>query len=454
MSSPWLVLAASCGAIATLAAAASGRARALRAYLGVALALGASGTVMSASLLAGTPPAPAAALAAALAAGLAAVLAPATATGRVTPASEAVPRWLLVVFAASIALAAFAVARRAATEPEGGWDALMIWNLRAKMLYALGPDVRAAFPPEVTTSHPDYPVLLPGLVVQGWTAAGGVTSRVPFALSVGIALAATAVLTAGVATVRGPRAALLAATLLATTPAFVLAAGAQYADQLVALFVVSSAIAAWLGLERDRATPLLPIAGLLASFAAWTKNEGALFALALGLGIALREGARFRRASARPLLAYAAGAAPVLALYVWFRLAIAPPSVFLHEPAGVHLARAIDPARIATALLYLARRLVYFQAFGLHVVAAVALLGVLARRGALSRPAPRALAVALGVAWTGFFATYVISPFDVKWLVQHSADRLLLQYLPYLLFLLFAASRPGPCGAGAAPPRG
>lgn len=442
MSGTWVALVTSCGAIVALAGAALGGAHALRASLGVALALGTSGTAMSVSLFAGAPLGVAAALSSALGVGVALAFA-LTTRWSVEARTGRVPRWLVAVFGVSVALAALAVARRAALEPAGGWDAYMIWNLRARMLYAFAHDVRAAFPPEVITSQPDYPVLLPSLVVQGWSAAGGVTGRVPLALSVAIGVAAAGVSTAGVAAIRGPGAALLVAALLATTPAYVGATGAQYADQLVALFIAASAIAAWHGLERERAAPhLLALAGLFASFAAWSKNEGALFAVALALGIALRDGTRLRQASLRPLIAYAAGAAPVLALWAWFRIELAPQNVFLHDSAWTQLTRAADPARLAAALVHVARRLVYFQAFGLHLAAAVVVLVVLARRGLLSRPAPRALAVALGVAWLGFLATYVVSPFDVKWLVQHSADRLILQYWPFLLFLLFSASRP------------
>ena len=57
--------------------------------------------------------------------------------------------------------------------PEGGWDAWMIWDLRARFLVR-APDFRDAFSPQMLPwAHQDYPWLLPGAVTQLWRATGG-----------------------------------------------------------------------------------------------------------------------------------------------------------------------------------------------------------------------------------------------------------------------------------------
>ena len=52
--------------------------------------------------------------------------------------------------------------------PDGGWDAVAIWNLRARALFAAPQQPGLVFSPELPAQHPDYPILLPALVAHGW----------------------------------------------------------------------------------------------------------------------------------------------------------------------------------------------------------------------------------------------------------------------------------------------
>ena len=56
---------------------------------------------------------------------------------------------------------------------DGGNDAFIIWNLRARWLYRAGEDFRSAFSPDLLFwSHADYPLLLPTILVRGFTVLG------------------------------------------------------------------------------------------------------------------------------------------------------------------------------------------------------------------------------------------------------------------------------------------
>jgi hypothetical protein len=355
--------------------------------------------------------------------------------------SERPTRAALALAAIVACFALPSLVRLALAAPEGGWDALMVWNLRARMLFHAG-NLRDAFPADVVTSHPDYPLLVPGLIVQLWTLAGSADPRIPLAVSVVLGGAACAgILTGGLAERSGGRqASVLANALLWSTPGVLAATVSQTADQLMALFVLAAGVVATRAVERSGARTFM-LAGVLAACAAWTKNEGAAFLLALAAGIVLRRGWRFGSWAVRDGAVFAAGALPLVTLLAWFKISVAPHTnaMFQAEALASKLLRGLDVERAATVLLFVLRRLVYFQAFGLHVVAVAAVLVVLAVRGALARPAVRVLAITLGATWAAYVAVYLVAPFDAKWLVQHSADRLLLQCWPLALFLVFVA---------------
>jgi hypothetical protein len=354
----------------------------------------------------------------------------------------ATPRSGAALALAVVALAAAALSARhtALRLPEGGWDAHMIWNLRARLLW-LGGDVRHAFDPALAASQPDYPILLPSLVVAGWTAAGAPSSWVPLAIGILATTLALAILAAAAARHADGRAAALSVALAASTPFLASAAVEQSADVLVMLFTTGAGAAAWIGVE-ERSRRALALAGLLSGFAAFTKNEGQLLVLALGAGVLLRGGAPWSD-RARELGAFAAGAAAPAAVLLWFKLGFAPPAsaFFPSEPLATKLARAADPARLGAVLLLCARRVVYFQAFGMHVAAAVLAFAALAAGGALASAAARGLALAMSLAAAAAVAVYAVAPFDARWLVYHSADRLILQYWPLALLWLAAGAR-------------
>ena len=54
----------------------------------------------------------------------------------------------------------------------GGWDAWSIWTHRARYFYLCPEEWTRGFDPVLTWSHPEYPSLLPSLIVYGWLPAG------------------------------------------------------------------------------------------------------------------------------------------------------------------------------------------------------------------------------------------------------------------------------------------
>ena len=138
-----------------------------------------------------------------------------------------VPRWVPGTLAA---LFFFLVAGVILTEvfltfdrPHGGWDAWAIWNLRARFLFRGGEYWRDAFSPLLSEIHPDYPLLLPGLVARGWTYLGRDAVSFPAAVAVFYTLSTIGMLASSIAILRGSSQGILAGVVLACTPIFLAA---------------------------------------------------------------------------------------------------------------------------------------------------------------------------------------------------------------------------------------
>jgi hypothetical protein len=372
------------------------------------------------------------------------------------PVLAAGPAWtgterlaaLLVAAALLAALAAFA--RASAFTPHGEWDAWAIWNLRARFLVRAGEGWRAAFSPELARSQIAYPLLVPLSVARLWAYAG--ESTFAPALVAGVFTFATPLALAwGVARAAGIVPAATAVLALLATSQLTELGASQYADvPVAALFVVALGLLLHAGEGPFRARRL-GAAGLLLGLAGWTKNEGLVMAAAAVLAcLAAGAVARGRRAL-RDLGPLAAGAALPAAAWLAFHLLLVPSLAPSLAASGPPLAaRVLDPERwrlIGAALWRLrpgGERQVLLLAPALALV-----LG--ARPRALARSAPL---LAVGLLLCCYVAVYVLTPLDLAWHLDTSAERVLFQPWPALLLALFAAVGSAEGGRGVKPSPG
>jgi 4-amino-4-deoxy-L-arabinose transferase-like glycosyltransferase len=338
---------------------------------------------------------------------------------------DAAPRWLWALFALACAVAAAAFVEHTLRFPDGGWDAWMIWNVRARFL-ARAADFRTAFSPDLLyMTHQGYPWLLPGAVAQGFLAAGE-TPMVPVIISALFGILAVAVVSFGLASREGTRWGLLAGLAVLTFPRFVISWADQQSDMPLAVYVALACLLLPASSARE-----LWLAGVVAGLGVWTKNEGSLYAAALA-------GAFFiRNRNPRGALAFAAGALPFAALLFWFKVTLAPPNALRAFSTGASLLRnATDLQRWGELLLLTLRRLVYFQDFALWLVAAIAVAIFFARRGPFSP-----VGVALAAACAAFGVVYVLQPFELDWIFRTSVNRLVAQLWPAVLVAAIPALR-------------
>ncbi len=337
-------------------------------------------------------------------------------------------RWLRAAALVAAALATVFFLEHTLRYPDGGWDAWAIWNLRARFLARAGNGFRAAFSPELLFwAHPDYPLLLPGIVAQEFLLAGREPLWFPAATAFAFAALTVVLLGTVVRELRGPGWGALAALALLSTPCFVGFAANQQSDVPVGAFLLAACALSAVALETGRPRALA-LAGAAASLAAWTKNEGLVYLLALAVALLAVRWAAFSD-RLRGVIRFGLGALPVLALLAWFKLRVAHANDLLSQPS---LEPLLDARRWAELFGALLRRVVFFQNWSLWLVAElVVLIAVVPRLP--SRASSRVLGLAVALALSATAVVYVLQPHELTWFVRASSDRVLVQLWPSIV---------------------
>ncbi|HEY6912758.1 MAG TPA: glycosyltransferase family 39 protein [Myxococcales bacterium] len=413
------------------------RGRALRICLGLALGLGAWSSAFAAALLLfGRDARAIAAKDAGLAlAGAALLWARRRRPAETGAQGDRSPRWVQALFVLGALVCTGAMIEHTLHWPDGGYDAWMIWNLRARFLVR-ARDFHEAFSPHLLYwVHQDYPWLVPGVVAQATLLRHGDATLVAETVSFLFGALAVAVLCLSLSRLRGPLWGTLGGLVLLGTPCFSVFIANQQSDVPLAVYVVVAASLLAFALEDPRrpSTTFL-LAGLAAGLGAWTKNEGLLYAGCFFVALS------WRLREARPLLWFAAGFSPPAALLAGFKATVALPNDLLRfsTAAGV-VARAFDLHRWAQLLVMALRRIVFFQNFALWLVAEVLLLLLVLRK---RKAGP--LGLALLFAFAAYVPIYLLQPHPLDWLFRTSIDRIVIQLWPALILTTLAALAPPP----------
>lgn len=376
-------------------------------------------------------------------------------TVAITVLKDDEPAWLsrllTIAFVTALCAALYAAVMRTLAYPHGdGWDAFSIWNLHARFLFRGGAHWRDGFNRLLPWSHPDYPLLIPAAVAHFWTYIGRDNPAVPAIIGFLFPFSTVGLLFSALRTLRGRMPALLGATALLTTPSFIEQGTAQYADVPLSFFMLAAIALLCLHDEPmyDQRTPAssgLVLAGLAAAFAAWTKNEGLLFLCAM---MAARLWAtRARKTSesnhritiARNFAPLLVTVIPALLLLAAFKHFIAPPGDLFSDPSTT-LHKLLTPARYWAVIQWYVKGLFRFGGWWL-IPAPVLLLGFYFATGKKEDAEPqtgiRTSIMALALTLAGYFAVYLITPYDIYWHLRFSLTRLFLQLWPSAIFLYF-----------------
>ncbi len=182
------------------------------------------------------------------------------------------------------------------------------------------------------------------------------------------------------AVLRGKALALLAGTILLGTASFTSLGAALYGDVPLSFYILATLALLCLQDRHPDDLRFTLLAGLMAGFAAWTRNEGmmflcaALFARALAL---FRS--RERSAIIPQVLRFLAGAIAPLAVVIVFKLRVAPPSDLLSLTPAEILKHLADIARWILTAEGLVIVLVNFGRFLIPIVLLFAIYWYLVR---------------------------------------------------------------------------
>src|SRR5262249_17184509 len=280
------------------------------------------------------------------------------------------------------------------------------------------------------------PLLGRGAGARFWTFGGGNSEGVGPAVGILFTLSTVAVAGAAIAVREGRNAGLLASMVLAGAASFLRWGGSQYADAPLAFYFLTTLTLLVVHndvksrADKTDSRPLLLLAGLSAGLAAWTKNEGCAFVPAVWL--AYTAVASLRRgwiAGLKEGLVILAGAAPLVLVVLLFKAQVGTTNDLI---AGQGLAestsRMFDPARHLTIVVgFLAEGFQLIQGFAVAVPLAFFLLG---RRRVPAHGSFALAAAVIGLMLAAYYATYLVTPYDVSWHMATSLDRVLLQLWP------------------------
>ncbi len=342
----------------------------------------------------------------------------------------------LVVFLISLLSTASYLLRR----KQGDWDAWMMFNRTARFVYYDPSHWLDSFSRQMDPIfHPDYPLLLGMNIASGWDTLGGETPHVPMVQSALFAIACAGLLFSGLAAVKSLGQASLGLILLWGTPALVNEGAREMADLPLAYFILATFMLIYFFHHYQHAG-LLVLAGLTAGLAAWTKNEGSLFAVAAGLALVP---AFFKQGFWRPLAWYAAGLAFPLVIVLSFKFFLAPPSDVLSSGLSRSLQQILETSRHLEILQFFWNEFLAFGSWSIPRLA-IGILPILLVYFLLFREPIRreqrsillAGLVILILQELGNYAIYAISPYDLTWHLGHSIERIFLQVYPLILFLI------------------
>jgi len=329
--------------------------------------------------------------------------------------------------------------------PHGQWDAVAIWNLKARFLYLGGANWKSAFSPFISFSHPDYPLLLPGFIADCWMLMKTNATSAAIAASAFFTLGTSALLFLSISVFKGTLHGFIAGLLLLSTPFFISHGVSQYADVTLGFFFLSTFICLTIA-DNAETNPqfFFLMAGLFASFAAWTKNEGILFLITILFSRLVMVILKSAKMNKKDLTYFVVGSLPVIILILLYKHFLTPANDIMAGQQG-HTAEKLENfSRYGIIFSHFWKTgldfgqwatkphgwlLVFLILFGFQLKKELR-IGIICS------------SIAFILTLTGYFFIYVTTPFDLEWHLGSSLNRLLLQLFPSFLFLYFMALKP------------
>jgi hypothetical protein len=328
---------------------------------------------------------------------------------------------------------------RSVNEPHGFWDAWAIWNMRARFLFKSGHYLTNAFSNLYGWSHPDYPLLIPASVARIWSYLGNQSQTAPAAVAMFFTFATVTVAVSSLSIIHSKSIGLFAGVVLLGTPYFTKIGSWQIADVPLGFFILSTIVLFCLHDCIGTNLKLIFISGVMAGFAAWTKNEGILFLATIiitrfivifpvnGLKVFLRE-----------MCIFIFGLLPILLILVIFKIKYAPNNdLFTGQSVKSIIEKLTNLSRYST----IGKAYFFFFYDKIAKIWLIILpLGLILFRRSweeINVVSVKTCFFVTIIMISGYFLVFLITPHNISWHIETALPRLFVQLWPVIVFSCF-----------------
>lgn len=295
----------------------------------------------------------------------------------------------------------------------GQWDGWAIWNLRAKYLFHQNEWSRM-LSEDLMWTHPDYPMMLPGLIASLWYILGHISPVIPAIIALLTFLSILLSILSDRKTVTEKSCGGLAATILICDSGFVSRAASQYADSMIALYYLLIIIILHNNRNRN-----LSVVGLLGGLTMWIKNEGIVFFMLLTVYVTYT--------NRKKLYPFFLGAIPGLLVVLHYKIYYAPHNDLINTTIISTLCT-LDYSRLLDIIDHSTTLIIHEFKF---ITVSILTLLVVNRKSILSMKLLLLVTVLLV-----YLSTYLITPYDLHWHLNTSCDRLFHHIQPAAMYLI------------------
>jgi|LADL02.1.fsa_nt_gi hypothetical protein len=342
---------------------------------------------------------------------------------------------ILSIFILSTALWIFSYRSVTFMSPHGTFDAYAIWNLRARFIVRGGENWQTGLSPDLNwKNHPDYPMLTPALVARSWSFLDNETTRVPIVLSAIFTLGMVGMVFATLLETRGLTTASIGGIVLLSTSWVQFFPTTQNADTPLAFYYLACCSLIYL-YYRDPKKQFLFLAGFMAGFAAWTKNEGIVFLLATFGCILLVQwfNSKKLKKSLKSLCPYLLGLILPTIIILVFKTQLATDNDMSNNlTINLAWAQIIDGGRYGIIGKEFLRLFYSVEILDISFVVWILVFLFILGKKDQNIVGNRILMSVVVLTLFGYFSIYLITPHPLAWHLNYSADRLLYHLLPLI----------------------
>ena len=315
---------------------------------------------------------------------------------------------------------------------DGWWDAVMIWNVRAKFFvrgtFGLAHDFQVD-----PMGHGDYPLMLPLSVSRMWGIEGIEHPSDPLVIQ-GIMLVSLVMLMVAFVTERaGLVWGATAGLVMMSWPAYGEQLSWQIADIPLSAFLLGTCIAltkASSQREKEAVLWWLLMSGFLAASSAWMKNEGIV---AMGIAALIAGFISWRgEMMSTGVITFTQGAGPALLVLGLFKLLYAPTSDLLATRTVSITELITDPMRHEMIWKFFAYLMWQTACWPVCLLVTLVVVGVMMRWRISVGGTMIAMVFVVGLTGS-YYLAYLTTPHDLDWHLGTSIHRLALQLWPLVV---------------------